>query len=295
MPHALDIDQLRTFLAIAELGSFTKAAEAVNKTQSAVSMQMKRLEDRLERAIFVKDGRQSRLSEDGHRLVEYAQRMIRLNDETMASFTASTTVGRVRLGLPDDYADRLLPQVLAAFARLNPAIEIAVQCQASSVTGEMIERGELDIAIVTSGDCVRMPGEVIRREPLHWVAPAHHCLHCEEVVRLALGPTSCSWRTQAIALLDRINRRYCISYSSSSAAALSGAVQAGLAIAVLPESAVRSGMRILGESDGFPTLPPCDITLIRAAAAIDPVHDALCAHIQAAIGNVSMQMAAAAE
>ena len=114
-------------------------------------------------------------------------------------------------------------------------------------------------------------------------------------MRLALGPTSCSWRTQAISLLDRINRRYCIAYSSSSAAALSGAVQAGLAIAVLPESAVRSGMRILGESDGFPTLPPCDITLIRAAAAIDPVHDALCAHIQAAIGNVSMQMAAAAE
>lgn len=295
MAHALDIDQLRTFLAIAELGSFTKAADAVNKTQSAVSMQMKRLEDRLERQIFVKDGRQSRLTEDGHRLIEFAQRMIRLNDETVTAFSAPSIVGRVRLGLPDDYAERLLPQVLAAFARLNPAIEIAVQCQGSIFTGELIERGELDLAIVTSGDCVRVQGEVIRREPLHWVAPANQCLHCEDVLRLALGPTTCSWRGQAVSLLDRMNRRHCISYTSSSAAALIGAVQAGLAIAVLPESAVRAGMRILSESDGFPTLPPCDITMIRAAAATDPVHDALCAHIRAAIGNVSTEMLMAAE
>ncbi|GGE91125.1 LysR family transcriptional regulator [Stappia taiwanensis] len=293
MPHGLDIDQLRTFLAIAELGSFTKAAEAVHKTQSAVSMQMRRLEERLERPIFVKDGRNSRLTEDGHRLIEYAQRMIRLNDETLLAFSEPTMVGMVRLGLPDDYAERLLPQVLAAFARLNPAIEIAVQCQGSIFTGQMIARGDLDIAIVTSGDCVGFQGDVIRREQLHWVAPANRCIHTEEPVRLALGPTTCSWRTQAVSLLDRLNRRYCVAYSSSSAAALISAVQAGLAIAVLPESAVRSGMRILGENDGFPALPHCDITMLRAATATDPVHDALCAHIQAAIGNVSMNMAAA--
>ena len=293
MPHALDIDQLRTFLAIAELGSFTKAAEAVNKTQSAVSMQMKRLEERLQRRIFAKDGRQSRLTEDGHRLVEYAQRMIQLNDETLCQFAEPSTIGRVRLGLPDDYADRLLPQVLAAFARLNPAIEIAVQCQASSVTMEMIRRGELDIAIITSDDCGGAFGDVIRREPLHWVGPANLCLHCGDTLRLALGPTNCSWRGQATRALDRISRPYVVSYSSSSATALSGAVLAGLAVAVLPESAVRSGMRILGEADGFPALPPCDITMVRATDATDPVHDALCAHIQAAIGNVPMALAAA--
>ncbi|WP_349359501.1 LysR substrate-binding domain-containing protein [Stappia sp.] len=293
MPHALDIDQLRTFLAIAELGSFTKAAEAVNKTQSAVSMQMKRLEERLERPIFVKDGRQSRLTEDGHRLIDFAQRMIRLNDETLCQFTEPTTVARVRLGLPDDYAERLLPQVLAAFARLNPAIEIAVQCQGSLSTVDLIRRGDLDLAIITSDDCKDIAGDVIRREPLHWVAPAKLCLHCEETLRLALGPNNCSWRAQAVAALDRVGRRHVVSYTSSSAAALIGAVQAGLAVAVLPESAVRSGMRILGEGDGFPPLPPCDITLVRAAGATDPVHDALCAHIQAAIGNVSVQMNAA--
>ena len=292
MAYALDIDQLRTFLAIAELGSFTRAADAVHKTQSAVSMQMRRLEERLGRPIFVKDGRQSRLTEEGYRLVEYAQRMIRLNDETLAAFAEPSLVGRVRLGLPDDYAERLLPQVLAAFARLNPAIEISVQCQGSAMTSRMIAQGELDLAIVTSSDVIGMPGEVIRREQLHWVAPADRCLHCEEVVRLALGPTTCCWRAQAIAALDRANRRHVIAYTSPTATALIGAVHAGLAIAVLPESAIRTGMRILTESDGFPNLPDCEITLLRSAEATDPVHDALCSHIHAAIGNVSLLMAA---
>lgn len=292
MAYALDIDQLRTFLAIAELGSFTKAADAVHKTQSAVSMQMRRLEERIDRPIFVKDGRQSRLTEDGHRLVEFAQRMIRLNDDTFKAFSEPTMVGRVKFGLPDDYAERLLPQVLAAFARLNPSIEIAVQCQASVRTAQLVGQGELDIAIVTSGDCLPLQGEVFRREPLHWVTASDRCLHCEDVLRLALGPSDCSWRAQAIAALDRANRPYCIAYTSSSASALTSAVQAGLAVAVLPESAIRPGLRILGEADGLPQLPPCEINILRAAHANDPVHDALCDHIHASIGNVSYQLAA---
>lgn len=93
MGYALDIDQLRTFLAIAEMGSFTKAGEAIHKTQSAVSMQMRRLEERVGKPIFVKDGRQSRLTEDGLRLVEYARRMIILNDETLSAFNASQEIG----------------------------------------------------------------------------------------------------------------------------------------------------------------------------------------------------------
>ncbi len=292
MAQALDIDQLRTFLAIAELGSFTKAAEAVHKTQSAVSMQMRRLEERVGKQIFVKDGRQSRLTDEGRRLLEYAQRLISLNDETFQAFAEEKMVGRVRLGLPDDYAERLLPQVLAAFARINPSIEIAVQCQGSIVTGELIAQDELDIAIVTSGDCVGQQGETLRREPLHWAGPADRSLHCEDVVRLALGPASCSWRKMAMSALDRMGRKYCVSYTSSSATALVGAVQAGLAIAVLPESAIRPGLRILGEAEGFPALPPCDITILRSSSATDSVHDALCSHIHAAIGNVSAQMAA---
>src|SRR5258708_39308701 len=103
MTALIDIDQLRTFIAIAETGSFTKAAEFVHKTQSAVSMQMKRLEERLGRPIFTRDGRASKLTEDGERLLDYARRIVKLNVEALAAFSTAELTGRVRLGLPGDY------------------------------------------------------------------------------------------------------------------------------------------------------------------------------------------------
>lgn len=292
MNHVLDIDQLRTFLAIAELGSFTKAGEAVHKTQSAVSMQMRRLEERLGLPIFAKDGRQSRLTEDGQRLLEYARRMISLNDETLSAFGNRKEVGQVKLGVPDDYADRLLPQVLAAFNRLNPSIEIQVECAGSTRLGTEIHEGKLDVAIVTSDDQSESRGEVIRREPLYWVSSSQHCAHAMDVIRLAVGPSTCSWRRLSMEALNRVDRSYKVAYVSSSASALVGAVQAGLAVTVFPESAVRDGMRILEEKDGFPALPPCEISLLRSVSARQPMHDTLCNHIVAAIGNVANQMAA---
>src|SRR4030081_1097653 len=113
MTALLDVDQLRTFISIAEPGSSPRAADIVHKTQSAVSMQMKRLEERLDRAIFARDGRASKLTEDGERLLDYARRIVRLNIEALAAFSDSELSGRVRLGVPDDYADRYLPQILA--------------------------------------------------------------------------------------------------------------------------------------------------------------------------------------
>ncbi|MBO9423710.1 MULTISPECIES: LysR substrate-binding domain-containing protein [Stappiaceae] len=286
MSHALDIDQLRTFLAIAELGSFTKAGEAVHKTQSAVSMQMRRLEERVGQPIFIKDGRQSRLTEQGLRLVEYARRMIQLNDETLLAFNGKKEVGFVKLGVPDDYADRLLPQVLAAFNRLNPSIEVQVECTSSAKLTKAVRDNELDVAITTSGDTSELRGEIIRREPLYWVTSEQHSAHTQDVLRLALGPSSCSWRRLSMDALDRAGRQYRVSYTSASGSALIGAVQAGLALTVFPESAIRDGMRILDERDGFPALPHCDIAMLRSDNARLPMHDRLCNHIIAAIGNV---------
>src|SRR5512141_2811238 len=137
MTTLLDIDQLRSFIAIAETGSFTKAAEVVNKTQSAVSMQMKRLEERLDRPVFVRDGRASKLTEDGQRLLDYARRIIKLNIETIAAFTDEELSGRVRLGVPDDYADRYLPEIMARFSRGYPGVELTVSCEPS---GDLLAR-----------------------------------------------------------------------------------------------------------------------------------------------------------
>src|SRR3990172_7728623 len=193
MTALLDVDQLRTFIAIAETGSFTKAAEVVNKTQSAVSMQMKRLEERLARPIFARDGRASKLTEDGTRLLDYARRIVKLNVETVAAFSDAELSGRVRLGVPDDYADRYLPEIMARFSRAYPGVELTVSCQPSSELIELINGNELNLAIVTSCDG-KGPVEIFRRERLLWVSSNRHATHNEERLPLALGRPSCGWR-----------------------------------------------------------------------------------------------------
>src|SRR6266571_803001 len=139
MTALIDIDQLRTFIAIAETGSFTKAADLVHKTQSAVSMQMKRLEERLDRPIFARDGRASKLTEDGERLLDYARRIVKLNIEALSAFSDSELSGRVRLGVPDDYADRYLPEIMARFSHSYPAVELSVICEPSVDLSTRIE------------------------------------------------------------------------------------------------------------------------------------------------------------
>ena len=166
MSVLLDIDQLKTFIAIAETGSFTKAAEVVHKTQSAVSMQMKRLEERAGRPIFARDGRASRLTDEGDRLLDYARRIIKLNNEAIASLTSAELSGRVRLGVPDDYADRYLPEIMARFSATHPNVELTVVCDPSTDLVDRIDTGDLDLAIITDCQMINRETEIIRREQL---------------------------------------------------------------------------------------------------------------------------------
>ena len=283
--HLLDIDQLRTFVAIADTGSFTRAADVVHKTQSAVSMQMKRLEERLGRSIFERDGRLSKLTDEGERLLDYARRIVRLNTECMASFNDNELVGRVRLGLPDDYADRYLPEILARFSRSNPKAEVTVMCEPTQNLIERVQHGDVDLAIITHVDR-RGPSEIVRIEQLLWVTSARHAVHEERTIPLALGRPNCDWRHSATEALESADRPFRILYVAWHSTAVGAAVLAGLAVSVLPESAVRPGMRILGPSDGFPALPSCKIGLIRARREENPLADALGFHIKQTLDNL---------
>jgi len=293
MTALLDIDQLRTFIAIAETGSFTKAAEVVNKTQSAVSMQMKRLEERLERAIFARDGRASKLTEDGSRLLDYARRLVKLNVETIAAFSDAELSGRVRLGVPDDYADRYLPEIMARFSRAYPSVELTVLCEPSVDLLERIDGNEIDLAIVTNCESKRT-AETFRRERLLWVTSNRHSTHLDERLPLALGRPACSWRRIAIERMESIGRAYRVLYSSSNAGAVAAAVLSGLAVSVLPESGLRPGMRVLTAAEGFPELPTCRIGLVRNAHEGSSLADALAEHIVSSLDNLS-EAAQAAE
>ena len=286
MTALIDVDQLRTFIAIAETGSFTKAAEVVHKTQSAVSMQMKRLEERLERPIFARDGRASKLTEDGERLLDYARRIVKLNIEALTAFSDQRMTGRVRLGVPDDYADRYLPEIMARFSRAYPGVELTVTCEPSSDLIERIEVSDLDLAIITTTESSR-PAETFRQERLLWVTSARHPTHNEAPLPLAIGRPACAWRRISIEGLEKIGRPYRILYSSGNAGAISAAVLAGLAISVLPESGLRPGMRVLTPADGFPELPFCRIGLVRNPHETSALADALAEHIVSSLDNLS--------
>jgi DNA-binding transcriptional LysR family regulator len=283
--YLLDIDQLRTFVAIADMGSFTKAAEVVHKTQSAVSMQMKRLEERVGRPVFERDGRASRLTEDGERLLDYARRIVRLNAECVASFNEADLTGRVRLGLPDDYAECYLPEILARFSRSNPRAEVTVVCEPTPNLLDRVQHGDLDLAIITHVDR-RGPSEIVRVEQLLWVTSARHAIHEETPVPLALGRPSCDWRQSATAALEGIGRPFRVLFVSWHSTAVGAAVTAGLAVSVLPESAIRSGMRIIGPSEGFPALPSCKIGLVRGRGEENPLADALASQIRQSLDNL---------
>ena len=286
MTALLDVDQLRTFVAIAETGSFTRAAEVVHKTQSAVSMQMKRLEERIGKPIFERDGRASKLTEDGERLLDYARRIVKLNSEALSIVGGTGLTGSVRLGVPDDYVDRYLPEIMARFARSHPDVELTVLCEPTIELVDRIDRGELDLAIITHKAANR-PSEVIRRERLLWVSSNRHSTHLEEPLPLALSRGTCSWRRVSVPRLDEIGRPYRILYTSGNSSALSAAVLAGLAVSVLPESALRPGMRVLGTADNFPPLPVFDIGLLRNPHESSALTDALASHIIQGLDNLA--------
>jgi len=293
MTALIDVDQLRAFIAIAETGSFTRAADVVFKTQSAVSMQMKRLEERIGRPIFVRDGRASKLTEDGERLLDYARRIVKLNVEALAAFDDKELTGRVRLGVPDDYADRYLPEIMARFSRAYPGVELTVICEPSVDLLQRIDANGIDLAIVTNSEHVR-PAETFRRERLLWVTSSRHSTHKEEPLPLALGRPTCTWRKLAIERLETVDRSCRLLYASSSAGAVAAAVLSGLAVSVLPESGLRPGMRILTPADGFPELPPCSIGLLRSLHESTALAEALAEHIISSLDNLS-EAAQAAE
>ncbi len=286
MSAPLDIDQLHTFVAIVDTGSFTKAAERVFKTQSAVSMQMRRLEERVGKQLFMKDGRGNKLTAEGDKLLNYARRIIRLNNEAMAAFDDNRLEGTLRIGTPDDYADRYMPEIIGRFAKTHPNVELYIVCEPSPSLAEKMARGELDIALVTHNPRLRV-SDVVRTEPLCWVASANHPLKDDAPVPLAVGRRDCLWRQLACSALDADGRDYQVLFTSWSATVVAAAVLTGMAVSVLPESTLRPGMKVLSAADGFPPLPPVQIGLMKRPGLSPSLLNAITDHITACLDNIS--------
>ncbi len=290
MQAPLDLDQLQTFVTIADTGSFTRTANEVHRTQSAVSMQMRRLEERIGKQLFEKDGRTNRLTEDGEKLLSYARRMIRLNRETLAAFDEVSLQGHVRIGVPDDYAEPFLPEIMARFSRSNPRVELSVICEDTGRLREQIKRGQLDIALVTHNEEIA-PSEIVRREPLLWVTSANHNIHELTPLPVAFGRPTCLWRRTGVEVLGQMGRDYRVLVQSFSATVIISAVLSGLAVSLLAECSLRPGMRVLTEADGFLKLPDTKIGIMRGQTEHPMLVEALARHISESLGNIPVALA----
>ncbi len=289
MSAPLDLDQLQSFCAIADCGSFTEAARRVNKTQSAVSMQIKRLEERLGHPLLTRDGRSVSLTQHGEVLYARARKMLRTNAEIMDHFSEGDLAGSIRFGVPDDYAVRLLPVILSSFQRTHPKIAVDVACMASEQLLDGMKAGKYDLIVFTQGTDQNF-GELFRTEKMFWVASHGGRAMASEPMPLASGSQTCIWRVDAVEALNRVGKDYRIAYTSSNATAISSAVLSDLAVGFLPESALQPGMRVLGEEHGLPRLGDAQIALMRGSHAYGGIYDVLANHIVQSMGNLDTRV-----
>lgn len=278
MQTTIEPDLLQTFVAIAESGSFTDAARRVHRTQSAVSMQIKRLEELLGRSVFVRNGRSVGLSHDGEMLLGHARRILTAHHEALAAFVQPELQGTVRLGTVEEYAVAFLPAILARFAESHPVVHVEVICDMTANLLGRLDANTIDLALITHGYGDDR-GVVLLREPVVWVTLASHCAHVQDPVPLALFHPGCMFRQWAIDALARRGRSYRLAYTSMSLAGIEAALRSGLAVSALPRSNVNEVFRILDERDGFPELPSYQIALRRSETAVSPLHDCLEQHI----------------
>ncbi|WP_287815921.1 LysR family transcriptional regulator, partial [Pseudomonas sp.] len=209
--QSIDSEVLRTFVAIADEGGFTRAGERVNRTQSAVSMQMKRLEeDILQRQLFERDGRQVRLTAEGQILLGYARRILKLHSEVFTTLRQPHMVGTVRIGTPDDYAMRFLPGILSQFAQAYPLVQVEVHCESSK---QLMARQDLDLTIVTREPGTEI-GQLLRQERFVWAQAQGFTPHEQNPVPLAMFNSDCFCRAWACHALDARQKPYRVAYTS---------------------------------------------------------------------------------
>lgn len=263
--RTLDLDLLRCFVTIAETGSFTRAGDRLGRTQSTISLQVKRLEEQLGRAVFTRTPRSLALTPEGERLLGPARQLLRLNDAAIAEMFEPDMTGRVRLGVPEDFATAHLPGVLAAFAKAHPLVELEVTCDLTLNLLDKFHAGSFDLVLVKREPSAALEGVRVWREPLVWVGRDQLAATGLDCVPLVVSPEPCVYRKRAIDALEAVGRKWRVAYTSTSLSGSQSAVNAGLGITVLPREMVPPYLVPIADDPALPPLYDTEIALIEAA------------------------------
>ncbi|MEM8694051.1 MAG: LysR family transcriptional regulator [Pseudomonadota bacterium] len=256
----LDSDLLRTFVAVAEAGSVTEGAARIHRSQSATSLQIKRLEAILSQPVFDRHGRGVVLSDAGRKLFPVAQEVTARLDATLQEISQNSLSGKLRLGIPDDHGRTKLAAIIATFTRQHPKVDLDVTCALSTSFPEDLSRGLLDLAIYEVEE-PSMHEEVLYEDPTCWVSSAHRSFPVDESLPVALFDHACWWRDAASISLQARGKPYRVVYSSQSVSGVLAAVEAGIAVGLLGRSSLHAGLSVVSEALGFGSTPASKLVM----------------------------------
>ncbi len=277
----LDSDLLRTFLAVVDAGSVTGGAVTALRSQSAVSVQIKKLEGLVGQPVFERHGRGVVLSPAGEALEPAARKIVRELDSTLADVSGSGLEGTLRIGIPDDHSRGTLSRIVAEFSRHHPKVELVVQCALSAGFPRALATGGLDLAVHEVEDLE--PGmDLLREYDMLWVASRGHDAQLRDPLPVAVFDRACWWREIALKALRASGRPFRVVYTSESVPGVAAAIRAGIAVGVLNASALTDDLVALGAREGFGPIPSSKLVLQSARNGGGPVSQAMASAIRRA-------------
>jgi len=285
MPFNIDTLHLKSFIAIAEIGSFSQAGKSVGRTQSALSLQIKNLEQEVGCLLFNRTNRKITLTQEGEIFLGYAKQIIQLQREVYSRIKEPEITGEIRLGTPEDFASHYLPDVLANFRKNHPQVQLNVACDLTLNLLKGFQQGNFDMILVKRDPEKVKGGSRVWREPLVWAAADYY--RPEKTLSLVLSPQPCIYRARALAALDRGRKPWYISYTSPSLSGTIAAVKAGFGITVLPANMLPTGIHPIHKEIKLPELADAEIALMECES-LSKAGKMLAEHITHSLENKRM-------
>ncbi len=281
-------DLLRTFVSVVDLGAFTKAGDALGRTQPAISLQMKRLEELVGAPIIKQVGRSLLLTSEGEMLLSYAREILRLNDEAASYFNRSKIAGVLRVGLPNDYAVAFLQGVITEYTREHPGIALELYCGWSGEILDRLRADELDLAVaMTDHERAQYLSRSWIERPV-WAAAETAIFDPAVGVPLAAHPEGCAYRARMIQALDTARIRWRVAYTGPGISGLQNAVMNGLGVSALTRYTMLPGMRVLDPAEGFPPLAEIRVGLFYKHPRLSDAGIRLVNHIVARLDEAGI-------
>lgn len=259
----LHMDLLRTFVTVVDLGGYTKAGHALGRTQPAISLQMRRLEELVGSRLITHEGRIAKLTADGEILISYAREILRLNDEAAAHFQRSGAEAALRIGLPVDYSVGYLQGLANEFLAAHPELTMEIRCDSSPRILDLLGSEEIDVAIATFPSASTKPPYLVRswRETPVWATLAGSKTFARDPVPLIAHPEGCEYRARMIQALEAARRRWRLAFCSPDISDLQTAIGRGLGVTALTRNTLTPDMRVLTDDEGFPPLAEINVGL----------------------------------